>query len=225
MKVPIRSIAALCAPFLLAACAVAQSATGAGPRPIVRQQRLAPMRGSLERIAIVPLVPELDSSGAPLRDTRDARDARETADLVSRYLSEALVAAGLRVVPPGDVRLALRGAGIEDPRVDPLAAAGVAEQKFGATSVMLGALKRYRDREGRGGAAAHPASVDFELQLYAAADGKPLWTGRFNHTQQSLDHRPREGLRYPGRGLRWLTAAELAQWGAQNVATSLAARP
>jgi hypothetical protein len=64
--------------------------------------------------------------------------------------------------------------------------------------------------------------VAFEVTLYAAPSGKKLWTARFDETQQSLNERPLDASRYPGGGTRWLTAAELARWGADATAESLA---
>ena len=55
--------------------------------------------------------------------------------------------------------------------------------------------------------------------------GRRLWNGRFDETQQSMTANIFRAREYPGGGMRWLTAAELARWGAGKVVESLAAAP
>ncbi|HME71672.1 MAG TPA: hypothetical protein VKM54_17645, partial [Myxococcota bacterium] len=104
---------------------------------------------------------------------------------------------------------------------DPVAAAKLAADRFNATGVLLGTLQRYRDLEGNPRSTSSPASVAFEVTFYAAPSGKKLWTARFSETQHSLNERPLDASRYPGGGTRWLTAAELAHWGADATVQSL----
>ena len=47
----------------------------------------------------------------------------------------------------------------------------------------------------------------------------------FDETQVDLSADPARARRYPGGGLRWLSAAELAQWGAKAAAKALVAAP
>jgi hypothetical protein len=189
---------------------------------VVREERHALTKPHLTKVAIAPFDPAQAAMGAA---PPDERAAREAADLVTRSFAEALAAEGVALVPATDVRIALGAAGIETPSVDPASAAQSVARKFSASAVALGRLDRYRDRGGTGAGAATPASVSFEVNLYAAPNGKQLWAGRFSHTQQSLDYRPLEAARLPGRGMRWLSAAELARWGAGNLARALVASP
>ena len=62
----------------------------------------------------------------------------------------------------------------------------VAAEDFGATSVLLGEVIRYREREGGEFGALRPASVWFEVQLYTAPGGERLFTARFEQTQPAL---------------------------------------
>ena len=65
------------------------------------------------------------------------------------------------------------------------------------------------------------AGVAFGLTLYEAPSGRRLWTGRFDQTQHAANVRPLEAARYPGGGSRWLSADELARWGAEATVKSL----
>ena len=103
------------------------------------------------------------------------------------------------------------------------AAATLAAREFGATGVLLGQVFRYRERRGEALGSSQPASVAYELTLYAAPQGRRLWSSRFDETQQALGANMLNLPRYPGRGTRWLTAAELARWGADAAAQALAA--
>ena len=64
----------------------------------------------------------------------------------------------------------------------------------------------------------------FELSLHAVPSGRRVWTARFDETQVDLSTAPGRARRYPGGGTRWLSAGELARWGADNVAAELVRR-
>ena len=97
----------------------------------------------------------------------------------------------------------------------------MAASKFGATAVLLGRVERYRERGGEAFGTSRPASVAFEVTLFSAPDGRRLWRARFDETQQSLGSNVLNAPRYPGGGTRWLSAGELARWGADAAARSL----
>ncbi len=187
------------------------------PGPIVRESRYAPTSEWLARVAVMPFYPN--------RRIRSSEGVAgwEAAALVGRFVSEALAAGGVPVVPPSDLELAFASMGQVAPRLDGRAAADVAARKFGATAVMTGEVTRYLDRTGQALGSSRPASVGFELTLYAAPDGARLWRGRFEETQQAVTDNPLRARQYPGRGTRWLTAAELARWGARSAVESLLA--
>jgi hypothetical protein len=89
--------------------------------------------------------------------------------------------------------------------------------------VLLGKVYRFREREGQALGASRAASVGYEVTLFEAPGGRRLWTSRFDETQQALTENIFNAQRYPGGGRRWLTAAELARWGAEGAAKALAA--
>lgn len=187
--------------------------------PIVDSRPIAPREAALKTVAVASLVPaaSLEASLVP-----GSGSPRETARLVAGFLSDALAANGVRVATPREVG-ELPGA--DGGPADPVAAAKLAADRFDATGVLLGTLLRYRDLEGNRRSTASAASVAFEVTLYAAPSGKKLWTARFSETQHALNERPLDASRYPGGGTRWLTAAELARWGAEATAQALVQGP
>jgi hypothetical protein len=163
--------------------------------------------------------PEL-GRGLPAGSPVGAADA---ADLVSTFVTDALRAQGFAVVPPSDLLAAFVAQGRPLPRLDPRESGALAAREFGASAVMIGKVYRYREREGEAFGALRPASVGYEMSLHEAPSGRKLWTSRFDETQQPITADVFNVQRYPGGGRRWLTAAELARWGADGAARALAA--
>jgi hypothetical protein len=212
-----RSLAWLGVAVALVACAEA----GLGPRPVVTEQPFHVPTGSLGRIAVVPFYPTPDlGRGLPDGSPLSAADA---ADLVATFVTDALRAQGFAVVPPSDVLGAFVAQGRPVPRLDPREAGALASREYGASAVLLGKVYRYREREGQALGASRAASVGYELTLFEAPGGKRLWASRFDETQQPITANVFNAQRYPGGGRRWLTAAELARWGADGAAKALAA--
>jgi len=211
------SLAALALLALGVACAQA----GLGPRPVVDERPIHVPTGSLGKIAVMPFYPTPElGRGLPEGSPVGAAD---TADLIATFVTDALRAQGFAVVPPNDLLAAFVADGRPLPRLDPREAAAVAARQFGASAVMLGKVYRYREREGEALGALRPASVGFDLSLHEAPGGRKLWTSRFDETQQPITANVFNVQRYPGGGRRWLTAAELARWGADGTARALAA--
>ncbi len=204
-----RGVGLLCALALLACV---------GPAPIVEHHSYALAPGLLEKVAVVPFYPRptLERSTQP-----GSVSAKGAADLVSRFMTEALEAGGVRVVAPSDLVIAFEGEGQVLPRTDVASTAQLAARDFGATAVLLGEVLRYREREGGAIGARRPASVWFEVTLYTAPDGQRIFSARFQQTQPPLTDNPLLVRQYPGAGTRFLTAAELARWGAEQIVAAL----
>lgn len=141
-------------------------------------------------------------------------EKNEATVLVSRYFAEALEQRGLLVVPADDVHRMLESVYADYERVIPLQVARIAAERFGADAVIVGSVGRYRERSRDGGG----ASVGFEVALYEAPSGRKLWSANFDETQRPLSENIFNASRLPGGGSRWLTADELAKWGAGETA-------
>jgi hypothetical protein len=172
--------------------------------PVVKGQTFSASAGSTKVVAIVPFYPR-----------PELRQRNPEVDF------DALAAQGVRVVPPTDLQISFMNDGRPVPRRDPRVAAEVAARDFGATSVVLGEVIRWRDRDGANLGSSTAASVAFTMRLFEAPGGRRLWTSRFDHTQRTLTADPLIARKYPGGGMRWLTAAELARWGASAAATDM----
>ena len=171
-------------------------------------------REPITRIAVVPFQATgrlAQMSGSTTSVTPDVATA-----LVTRYVTEALASRGIPIVPADDVARALAMEASTGERLVPRAVAQVVATKFGADAMLLGTVARFDERRGQAAGATHPAAVGFEVTLYTAPGSQKLWNGVFAETQQALSANILSTYRYPGGGMRWLTAEELARWGAEE---------
>jgi hypothetical protein len=139
---------------------------------------------------------------------------------VERFVTEETAQRGVDVIPAQELRVAFAARGETGPP-ELKTSMDTAHRKFGATSLLRGRVRRYRERGGQDVGRETPASVAFDLTLYSVPDGKRLWTATFDETQVDVAAAPGRARRYPGGGTRWLTAAELARWGAGQAADTL----
>ena len=186
--------------------------------PVVKQQTVSSSAGSLRKVAVVPFTTR---AGLVPPDAGHGMTADAIGDLVANYMAEALTGHGVPVVFPNDLALAFLSEERPVPRRDPAAAAELAASRFGATSVVMGQVLRWRHRQGEAYGTDKPASVAFEMTLYQAPVPRRLWNSRFDHTQRTLLADPLTARKYPGGGTRFLTASELARWAVGQSATSL----
>jgi len=213
--------------ILLAAClqpgCEGSSPLGLSPGPVVEQTRLAATAPFLGRVAIMPFYPEaLSPARVPQGVNEDATAVGwRAADLIPNALAQKLSDRGVAVATPEELESAFDAEGIPVPRLDARTAAELAARSFGATSVVIGRVTRFRDREGSAGGASRPASVAFEASLHEAPTGRRIWTGRFDETQVPLSAGLFRARSYPGGGAYWLSAEEMARWGAGEAAKAL----
>jgi hypothetical protein len=171
-------------------------------------------REPITRIAVAPF--QATGRLAQMSGSTTAVTPSVATALVTRYVSEALASRGIAVVPADDVARALATESFAGERLVPRAVAQVVATKFGADAMLLGSVARYDERRGQAAGATHPAAVGFEVTLYTAPGSQKLWNGVFAETQQALSENILSTYRYPGGGMRWLTAEELARWGAEE---------
>jgi hypothetical protein len=191
------------------------------PAPVVQGHTLKVPEGALKRIAVIPFTH---------RDTMRSASAAAVspemaAELVTRFMTEAVAKRGIDVIPASDIATAFSAQGLKPYDINPRTAAEVAAAKFGATAIMMGQVSRYREREGESFGATSGASVAFNVVIYAAPVAHRFWTKQFDETQRPLSENIVNARRYPGGGTRWLTAVELAQWGAQSMVETIPVAP
>ena len=203
---------------LTLAVAILLAGASCQPPPVKGQEFPALRDRAVAKVAVVPLG---ISSRVDAADDGTGNSAEVAATIVAHQITEALAARGVDVVAPSDVGRALAAAGVDLEQIPPVAAARLAAEEFGADAVMTGQLLRWVEREGGAGGTAEPAAVGFEMTLRAAPEGGRLWSGTFDERQKPLGENVLVTSQYPGGGTRWLTAEELARWGAGRLVDAI----
>jgi hypothetical protein len=90
-----------------------------------------------------------------------------------------------------------------------------------AQAVLTGVVRRYVERDGTSTGVRHPASVWIILEL-RDPEGRELWTGSYEETQPALSEDAGSLPRAWERGFRWVTADDLAAYGARELVRELA---
>lgn len=90
-----------------------------------------------------------------------------------------------------------------------------------ADAVVIGRVIRYRERVGEEWGAKSPASVSFVLNMWDVKRGDLIWSARFNETQKSLSENLLNIGEISQRGVKWLTAEELASHGVKKAVNHL----
>jgi len=90
-----------------------------------------------------------------------------------------------------------------------------------ADAVVLTRVQRYRERVGDEWGAKSPASVAFILDLIDVRRGDVVWSASFDETQKSLSENIFALGDIGRRGVRWLSANELAQEGVTKAIAQL----
>ncbi|MEN8182186.1 MAG: hypothetical protein ABFS46_06580 [Myxococcota bacterium] len=188
--------------------------SGFGGEPFVRVQ----MRSSLEERPPIQRVAVAPFAVASSWQDGVGPDAEDASRLVARYVAEAMEEQGVDLIPADDVRRATAAEGSD---LAPGELARLVAERLGADALVTGSVSRFQERSGQAGGSVRPASVGFEVTLFGAPDGEPLWRALFDETQMPWSENVLRTSRYPGRGTRWLSAEELARWGAGELALAI----
>jgi hypothetical protein len=100
---------------------------------------------------------------------------------------------------------------------DPLPMIRAIGQALQADGVLFGEVFRYEERRGTAYAADRPASVTLDLHLLRVSDGTLVWKAQWSETQQALSENLFQLGEVARRGLRWMTAEQLARNGLKNM--------
>ncbi len=79
--------------------------------------------------------------------------------------------------------------------------------------IIIGYLFRFEERVGSRIGVDKPASVGFDVHLLRVRDGKRVWDGKFDETQQALSENLLRIGSFVRRGGTWLKAEELSSVG------------
>ncbi len=93
--------------------------------------------------------------------------------------------------------------------------------ELGAEAVLYSRLYRFEEREGSSYSVKKPASVAFSMTLIRVSDGAILWRFAFDETQAPLTENLLHADLYKEKGLKWLTASQLAEFGLKKATSGL----
>jgi hypothetical protein len=200
----------LSALFLLAAC-------GIGPGTFDSKHNTDLEARKIRRIAVFPLEALSGEEKAKVPFSSSA-SVESPAALISRHLYTALSQMpNWQIISDREVREMM-------PLVPPGSPEGRARrlgQLVYADAVISGRLLRFREREGESIGVKNPASVAFVLELWDIKRGDSIWTARFDETQKPLSENLFALGQVGSRGVRWLTAEELARDGVRKSVAEL----
>ena len=97
--------------------------------------------------------------------------------------------------------------------IKPLRSAIELGKELNADFIFVGYLFRFEERIGSHIGAEKPASVGFDIHLLRMRDGKRVWDGKFDETQQALSENLLKIGSFVRRKASWLTAEELSSVG------------
>jgi hypothetical protein len=80
-------------------------------------------------------------------------------------------------------------------------------------AILTSTITRFHQREGGEYAADYPASASFTMELTRVADGRVLWRGNFDETQESLLSNLLSFGKAQSRGFKWITVEDLVRQG------------
>jgi len=92
-----------------------------------------------------------------------------------------------------------------------------------ASHVLTGTVWRYTERVGNPMSAEKPASVGFNVMLVRTMDGVILWNENYDKTQNSLAENLLDAPMFVIKGMKWLSAEELASFGVEKTLRSFPA--
>lgn len=83
--------------------------------------------------------------------------------------------------------------------------------------VVIGYVSCIRERVGYAYSAERPASVTFGVYMIQSSDGDLVWGRIYDKTQQSFSENILQASTFFSRGLKWVTARELAEDGVDEI--------
>lgn len=210
---------ALC--LLLAGCGIFGAEERQAPRRIKGLERIAVL--PMDRASTKPLTdrPTCNISGG-INVSASAYVPPEAAETLTSILFDKLGGDPRFIPVTQDVCLGFLASMLEkNPSSSELKLLQGFARDLKVDAVLYGKLYRFRERIGSEYSVKSPASVAFSLILVRARDGAVLWRYSFDQTQQSLTENLLNWRFYKEKGMRWVTAGELAAYGMEEAIKEL----
>lgn len=143
----------------------------------------------------------------------------QSADLTVQefFLGKLEQSRNFSVIPPYQSDLVYQKVKSENARAPVSQQLQMTGQALGVDGVVAGYVSCFRERVGYKYSAQRPASVTFGIYLIRVSDGELAWGSMYEKTQQSLSENVLQASTFFSRGLQWVTAAELAEDGVEEL--------
>lgn len=170
----------------------------------------------LEKIAIIPFIEDdKETEEGALKSRRAEKGSGEK---LTRIFYEAMkTRSDIKIIPMEDVVLAAKEMADKEGQLSIQTMALKVGRELRADVILIGRVTSYQERIGGSFGITRPASVGFEVDLYSVQDDKLLWKSGFYETQSSLTENIGSLPLFIERRGRWITADELARYGAEEV--------
>ena len=177
---------------------------------------------NIKRIAVLsPAAMAKSQSKIPFTaaSPADARAAeKDPAELLAKLVYSTMVSfTNWHIVSENEVR----EVGETVPETNEAARLKAIGEMVYADAVLVARMQRFRERVGAEWGIKSPASVAFVLDLVDVRRGDIVWSARFDETQKS----PAENIFVLGdigqRGVKWLSAEQLAESGVRKAIAQL----
>lgn len=170
-----------------------------------------------EAPAIAPTTPAA-KTGLPSLSSADTPSQKDHSDILARQIYSAMASLpNWQIVADTEVQ--------QVEQTSPSAVGAGRLKQLGelvfADAVLVGRMQRFRERVGDEWGARSPASVAFVLDLVDVRRGDIIWTARFDETQKPLSENIFAISQISQRGIRWLSAEQLAQAGVKQAIDQL----
>ena len=183
----------------------------------------------LNRIAVLPMdrasnQPDQERPTCLLSDSLsdDLKITPEASDEATRLLFQTFQGdQRFLIVPKGQCIGFLNSMLATDINASKLQLIQTFGEELKVDAVLYSKLFRFEDRIGKKYSVEKPASVAFTLQIIRVSDGATLWRNTFDETQQGLMENIMKARLYRKKGLHWLTATQLAEYGLNQAADEL----
>jgi hypothetical protein len=133
---------------------------------------------------------------------------------LTRLLQEKMEAKDIfKILPPEKVEEVISKSDRMQLELTPTRSFVQLGKTLGVDFILVGYLFRFEERIGSNIGVEKPASVGFDVHLIRLRDGKMVWIGKFDETQQPLSENLLKMGAFVRRKASWLTAAELSSVG------------
>jgi hypothetical protein len=209
-------------PFAVIVLAQLLAACSLNPGNIQSRQSTDLQARQIKRIAV--LAPAAPAAAAPAKNPFIGQGAekrverQDPGEILIRLVYSAMVALpGWQIISESE----LKDVSESIPQTNDMARLRRVGELVYADAVMTGRMLRYRERVGGDIGVQSAASVAFALELIDVQRGDVIWSSRFDETQKGLSENIFSLGDVRERGLRWLTAEQLAQDGVRKIINQL----